>query len=120
MTLQDPFRELEIPPTVDAVAIKRAYFTVVARRGPTTDPDGFRRVREAYERLGTAEGRAAAYFAADVDVSSELNALRARFDAALATAAESERAERDALDVVGRFVNETSRRTWESVFRAVR
>jgi hypothetical protein len=35
----------------DAAAIKRAYRHAVVKHPPDTDPDGFRRVRDAYELL---------------------------------------------------------------------
>jgi curved DNA-binding protein CbpA len=35
----------------DAAAIKRAYRRAVLQHPPDTDPDGFRRIRDAYELL---------------------------------------------------------------------
>jgi DnaJ domain len=42
----------------DAAAIKRAYRRTVLQHPPDTDPDGFRRVRDAYELLRDPWARA--------------------------------------------------------------
>ncbi len=42
----------------DAAAVKKAYRRAVAQHAPDTDPDGFRRVRDAYETLRDPWGRA--------------------------------------------------------------
>lgn len=53
--LTEPFRDarrqLGVCPDDDAAAIKRAYRKAVALAPPDRDPEGFRRVREAYELL---------------------------------------------------------------------
>jgi DnaJ domain len=55
MSLLRPFAEaravLGVSPEDDALAIKRAYRKLAVAHPPDTDPDGFRRVREAYELL---------------------------------------------------------------------
>jgi len=55
MSVFRPFTEaralLGVSPEDDAAAIKRAYRKLVVAHPPDTDPDGFRRVREAFELL---------------------------------------------------------------------
>ena len=56
MSILDPFdearRALSLDPgEADAAAIKRAYRRAVAAHPPDTDPDAFRRIRDAYELL---------------------------------------------------------------------
>jgi curved DNA-binding protein CbpA len=113
----DPFRALGLAPTLDAQAIRRAYFAAVQRVPPHLDPAGFRRVRTAYERLSTAEGRSAALALAPVDATEELSALRARFDAPLADAADQARAASRGHAVARRFAEHLSGLTWDEAQR---
>ena len=48
--------------TDDASEIKRAYRRAVAEHPPDRDPDGFRRIREAYELLSAPLKRAESMF----------------------------------------------------------
>ena len=43
--------------------IKKAYFSLVRKHSPEKDPDGFRRIREAYEHLKNAEEEQGPVFA---------------------------------------------------------
>lgn len=83
----DPFAILALAPTFDAAAVKRAYFAALQRHPPHSDPDGFRRVRAAYETLTAPGGLAVAFIETPVDAGAELARYRARFDRALAQAA---------------------------------
>ena len=47
----DAFERLSLPPEADAAAIKQGYRRATRAHPPDTDPDGFREVRAAYERL---------------------------------------------------------------------
>src|SRR5439155_9465721 len=51
---ESPFQVLGIAPTLDLGAVKRAYFAALTRHPPHADPEGFRRLRAAYEPLPTA------------------------------------------------------------------
>ncbi len=55
---QDPYAILGVPRTADDNQIKRAYFQAVRVHPPERDPEGFQRIRKAYERIRTAEDRA--------------------------------------------------------------
>ena len=84
---EPPFAVLGIAPTADIAAVKRAYFAALARHPPHADPDGFRRLRAAYESLIAPGGLHAAVALAPPDPGQELARYRQRFDAVLAQAA---------------------------------
>ena len=111
MTEVNPFAALELTPTLDAVVVKRGYFAMLAKHPPHADPDGFGRVRAAYEALTRPGGLAAAYAATGVDVEAELALWRQRFGARIGAAADAftavERQRRAAED----FVDNLSRRS---------
>jgi hypothetical protein len=52
MTEPNPFQVLEV---------KRSYFAQLQKHPPHTDPEGFRRLRAAYETLIAARGLASAF-----------------------------------------------------------
>lgn len=54
---EDPYAALGLGPTATLDEIKGAYFTLVRAHPPERDPEAFKRIRAAYERLRTAEGR---------------------------------------------------------------
>jgi curved DNA-binding protein CbpA len=56
----DPYATLELGRDADDAAVKRAYFLLVRRHPPETDPERFQVIRAAYDKLRTAEGRARA------------------------------------------------------------
>ena len=87
MSDPSPFSVLGIAATNDPAAVKRGYFAALVRHPPHADPDGFRRLRAAYESLSTAEGLEAAFALAPPDVHAELVRYRARLDALLAATA---------------------------------
>ena len=84
-----PFGILGIAPTLDLAAIKRAYFTALAKHPPHSDPDGFKRIRAAYEALGSRGEAATHFLRSTVDVEAELAVLRERHDTALARAGQA-------------------------------
>ena len=55
----NPFTVLGLDDTVDDAGVRAAYLTALRRSPPDRDPEGFRRVREAYEALRDAERRLA-------------------------------------------------------------
>ena len=69
-----PFAVLGIAPTRDRATIKRAYFGLLPRHPPHSDPEGFRRLRGAYETLLGPE-LLEAWARAPVDIEAELAVL---------------------------------------------
>ena len=118
MSARDPFATLGIAPTLDPVLVKRAYFTALAAHPPHRDPEGFGRVRAAYEALSSPGALGAAYLASPLDVEAELARYRERFDAALASVREARRAEVAAAAEAGRFADSLSRARWADVLQA--
>lgn len=56
----DPYAVLDLPRTATAAQIKQAYFALVRVHPPERDPEMFKRIRAAYERLRDPERRAEA------------------------------------------------------------
>jgi curved DNA-binding protein CbpA len=54
----NPYTVLGIERDASEAEIKRAYFTLVREHPPERDPDGFKRIRAAYEQLRTSGERA--------------------------------------------------------------
>ena len=89
---RSPFALLGIAPTLDFAAIKRAYFAELIKHPPHSDPEGFKRIRSAYEALGS-RGQVASYvLRSAVDVAAELARYRERHDASLARAGQAQSA----------------------------
>ena len=78
----DPFAELRLTPTLDLAAIKRAYFAALKRSPPHADPEGFKRVRTAYEDLLEPTRRTMHVMSAPLDASA-WEASKARYETAL-------------------------------------
>jgi DnaJ-class molecular chaperone len=57
--LHDPFAVLGLDETADDEAIRAAYLQGIRVSPPDRDPEGFRRIRDAYERLRDGERRLA-------------------------------------------------------------
>jgi curved DNA-binding protein CbpA len=55
----NPFAVLGLEETADDEAVRAAYLAAVRRSPPDRDPEGFRRIREAYEALRDREQRLA-------------------------------------------------------------
>ncbi len=117
-TPEEPFAVLELAPTLDVAAIKRAYFAALARHPPQQDPEGFRRLRGAYEALTRPGALAASYLASPVDVRKLAEEARERFDTALEKAAEAALAARAGQEAGARLVERCSRMSWEEALRA--
>ena len=56
--MADPYTVLGLARQATATEIKRAYFTLVREHTPEHDPEGFKRIRAAYDALRTPEARA--------------------------------------------------------------
>jgi curved DNA-binding protein CbpA len=112
----EPFAVLGLAPTLDAAAVKRAYFAALARHPPHQDAEGFQRVRRAYEALASPGALAAAYLASPLDVRKLAAEARERFDAAMQRAAEA--ATTKAREDVTQFLERCSRMSWDEALRA--
>ncbi len=53
----DPFQVLDVPTTASDEEIRAAYLAAVKRSPPDRDPEGFQRIRRAYEMLKDAKTR---------------------------------------------------------------
>lgn len=53
----DPYSVLGVAPTASDDEIKQAYFTQVRAHPPERDPQAFKRIRAAYDRMRTPEKR---------------------------------------------------------------
>ena len=53
----DPYALLGVAPAATLEEIKRAYFAQVRAHPPERDPEAFKQIRAAYERLKTPEKR---------------------------------------------------------------
>ena len=109
------FEVLRCAPTLDEGAIRRAYYAELRLHPPHQDPDGFKRLREAYEALLDPKGRSANFLAAPLDVQ----ALLARYDAQLAEPLAAAKAAMSDSARVQRFVEGWSTLSWaEAMTRA--
>lgn len=91
--IASPFATLALGPTLDFAVIKRAYFAALTRHPPHADPEGFRRVREAYERLTDPADRLEALLSTPVDVARALADAEASVGQEIAAAASARAAE---------------------------
>jgi hypothetical protein len=112
---EEPFAILRIAPTLDAAVVKRAYFAALARHPPHQDPEGFRRLRGAYESLSRPGALAVAYLASPVDVQRLAAEARERFDGALEKAREAALAARAGAESMAQFQERYSRLRWEEL-----
>jgi hypothetical protein len=111
---ENPFHVLGIVPTLDPVAIKRAYFTALTKYPPHSDPEGFKRIRVAYEALGSRGEAASQLLRSAIDVEAELAPLRARHDAALARAGQASAASAEGAARVTRLTEGLARLDFEA------
>lgn len=116
--MKDPFAVLGLAPTLDAAAVKRAYFAALARHPPHQDAEGFQRVRAAYEKLSSAGALAAAYLASSINVRKLADEARERFDAAMQRASEAVSATRAEEETLTQFLERCSRMRWDEVLQA--
>lgn len=70
MTASEAFEILGLCADADARAIKRAYHKLLKRHKPDSDPEGFRRLRDAFEVASEAEAMLAFQAQFDAPVSS--------------------------------------------------
>jgi len=58
LTAENPYETLGLERGADEAEIKQAYFNLVREHPPERDPEGFKRIRAAYEKLRAAGERA--------------------------------------------------------------
>jgi len=75
---ENPYRVLGVERSATVAEIKRAYFALVREHPPERDPEGFKRVRAAYEKLRAAGERAETdlFLVDDQPMSLDLAAIR--------------------------------------------
>ncbi len=56
---EDPYKTLNIERGATEAEVKQAYFALVREHSPERDPEGFKRIRAAYEKLRSGSERAA-------------------------------------------------------------
>jgi curved DNA-binding protein CbpA len=109
MANPDPFSVLEIAPTLDAAQVKRAYFAKLQKHPPHADPEGFRRLRTAYEALTAPGALALAFIVAPFDSSAELEAWHRQWSVSLHRAADRVRQVHLDCQAIDSFVARVSR-----------
>ena len=109
----NPFEVLGMAPTDDPLAVKRAWFAALTRHPPHADPEGFRRIRAAYESLMAPGGRAAAILSLPLDLEAQLDRYRERYDSPLAQAAAAASSAQAGAQAGAQLMDELSRKTLE-------
>jgi curved DNA-binding protein CbpA len=115
--LSEPFAVLGLAPTLDAAAVKRAYFAALARHPPHQDAEGFQRVRGAYEALSSPGALEAAYLASSMNVRKLADEARERFDGPMRRASEAVLAMREEQETLTQFLERCSRMRWDEALR---
>lgn len=108
----NPYAVLELAPTRDIAVVKRAYFATLTKHPPQTDPEGFRRVRDAYELLLNPAALAAAFSSAPLDIAAIERDLALRFDARIEHSVHSMAAQQSAGVAVQQFIERFSGQAW--------
>ena len=103
---------------MDLGVIKRAYFAALVKHPPHRDPEGFKRIRSAYEALHSRGEAVSAVLRSAIDVESELSVLRARHDAALVSARQASAASAADTARVACFVEGLAQMSFEEVLAA--
>lgn len=111
MVSSDPFAVLGIPATLESGRVKRAYFAQLQAHPPHSDPEGFRRLRQAYEALSTPGALALAYVSTPVDAALELKAWSERWEGPMSRALEQARLKDSDAGAISAFVTTVSRCT---------
>lgn len=57
-SVTDPYAVLGLPRSADQAAVRSAYFALVRQHSPEQDPEAFKRIRAAYDKLRTVQRRA--------------------------------------------------------------
>ncbi len=95
--------------------VKRAYFAALQRHPPHADPDGFRRVRDAYEALSSPEALALAFAHRPIDFEAELRRWDEQFAPRAEAAAHAQVASHQSVEAARRLVEDLSARTLREI-----
>jgi curved DNA-binding protein CbpA len=112
MSADDPFAVLKIAPTCDLAAIKRAYFAELVQNPPHSAPEGFRRLRAAYETLSDPHTALLAFLRAPIDTDAELAHFAQEWGARVEQAARVGREQRLAARATQTFVDRIAKMTY--------
>jgi hypothetical protein len=115
----DPFAILGIAPTLELSAVKRAWFSALPGHPPETDPEGFRRLRNAYEQLSTPGQLAVAFAAAPVDFPTVERAWAERFDGCIDACAREVGQKQSPAVAVQQFIDRFAGQTWDEALRTI-
>src|SRR6266542_5406664 len=75
--LESPYKILGVERTASESEIKQAYFAKVRQHPPERDPEGFKRIRAAYEKLRSGADRAETdLFTLDAPATLDLAAIQ--------------------------------------------
>jgi curved DNA-binding protein CbpA len=55
---ENPYKTLGVERNASEAEIKQAYFALIREHPPERDPEGFKRIRSAYEKLRASRDRA--------------------------------------------------------------
>lgn len=111
----DLFVVLGIAPTTDLDAVKRGYFQALKAHPPHADPEGFRRLRRAYETLSKPSALRAAWLAAGATPGRDLEALEALWGGPLGAARLEVTRALHGEHTRARFAHWVSARSWEEI-----
>jgi curved DNA-binding protein CbpA len=115
----DPFAVVGLAPTLDPRAVKRAYYAALQRHSPHSDPEGFQRLRGAYEALLAPGGLQTAFLASPPDMDQELERLEARFGDQIAHARSARQGELSVAARARRFREFVSWTSWPEISRLI-
>lgn len=118
MSDPSPFDVLGIAPTRESARVKRAYFAALVKHPPHQDPEGFRRLRAAYELLSKPGGLSTAFVAAPLEVAAELAQWNATWRESIDRATAEVRAAGEQRVAAKRFVERVSRLSLAEAQRA--
>jgi hypothetical protein len=105
----NPFGILQLAPTLDRAAVKRAYFAQLAQHSPHQDPEGFRRIRAAYEALTAPGALEVAFLTSPIDVAAEIQNWNDRFGEKLKCAAQQRRQREATQNAASEFIESICR-----------
>ncbi len=100
----NPYFVLGLESTLDVARIKRAYFSALSRTPPHIDPEGFRRLRAAYEALTDEKTRTLRFLQTPPDAAGELERFERTWGKRIAEARARAQREQEASRAVERFI----------------
>jgi curved DNA-binding protein CbpA len=100
--VENPYQVLGLERNATEAEIKQAYFALVREHPPERDPEGFKRIRAAYEKLRAATDRAETdlFLIEDHPVTLEPSSLRRPAEAPAPVTRETIKADLLALEAL--------------------